>query len=321
MTNLVRFPGLGLEFLIDRVVFSIGDFHVYWYGLLIASGMMLAIAFAMSKAKTFGLDPDRMIDVILVGMVMSVVCARAYYVAFAPFEYESFAQMINLRDGGLAIYGSVIGAFVFGGLACKWRKVPLFAMCDVAAMGFLIGQAIGRWGNFMNQEAFGGNTTLPWGMISERTTAYLTSVQASLAAQGITVDPALPVHPTFLYESLWCAAGFLFLLWYHKRRKFDGEILLLYVIWYGAGRAVIEGLRTDSLYIGPFRMSQLLAAVSLLAAAALLFWLRARWKKAPWPLAVQKLEAEQAAAALLKEEEGESGAQQPAAPVEENNEG
>lgn len=295
LTNLVRFPGLGLEFNVSRVAFSIGGFQFYWYGLLIAGGLLLAALFALSRAKDFGLDDDRMVDVILIGTVASVICARAYYVAFAPFQYESFWDMINIRDGGVAIYGAVIGAFVFGGLACKWRKIPVLAMFDVTAMGFLIGQTIGRWGNFVNQEAFGTNTTLPWGMISENTTAYLASVQASLAAQGITADPFMPVHPTFLYESIWCLIGFLGLLLYYKRRKFDGEILLLYVAWYGAGRAWIEGLRTDSLYIGTFRMSQLLAIASSAAAIILLLLLYKKYKRTPAVRAVDKMRAEQAA--------------------------
>ncbi|MCI6639766.1 MAG: prolipoprotein diacylglyceryl transferase [Pygmaiobacter massiliensis] len=298
MTNLVRFPALGLEFELNRVAFSIGDFNFYWYGLLIAMGLLLAMAFAMRQAKDFGIDPDRMVDVIFIGVVAAIVCARAYYVAFAPFEYESIAQMINLRDGGLAIYGGVIGAFVFGGLACRWRKVPMFAMFDLTSMGFLIGQAIGRWGNFFNQEAFGTNTSMPWGMISESTTRYLTSVQQSLAEQGVTVDPNMPVHPTFLYESIWCLIGFFVLYKFKNRRQFDGELALMYAIWYGAGRAVIEGLRTDSLYIGntPLRMSQLLAIVSMVAAAITLAQLRKRFKRKPVELAVDRV------ARLQKEE-------------------
>ena len=159
-----------------------------------------------------------------------------------------------------------------------------FLLFDLASMGFLIGQCIGRWGNFVNQEAFGTNTTLPWGMISENTTAYLSSVQATLAAQGITVDPNLPVHPTFLYESLWCLVGFLLLAAYEKHRRFHGEVMLMYVMWYGLGRFFIEGLRTDSLMVGPFRISQVVAAASTLAALAL--WLVLRKKYAGVPLMV-----------------------------------
>ncbi|MEG0803945.1 MAG: prolipoprotein diacylglyceryl transferase, partial [Pygmaiobacter sp.] len=228
MVNLVQFPALGLEFTVNRVAFSIGGFDFYWYGLLIASGLLLGALFALSQAKHFGINEDRMLDVIMVGTIGSIVCARAYYVIFAPFEYA-----INIRDGGIAIYGAIIGAFFFGWLACKWRKVPSLPMFDLASMGFLIGQTIGRWGNFVNQEAFGTNTTAPWGMLSAQTGAYLATVQQSLAAEGVIVNPAMPVHPTFLYESLWCLAGFVMLFLYRKHRKFDGEILLFYVMWYG----------------------------------------------------------------------------------------
>lgn len=280
MINFVEFPKLGLGFNVNRVAFSIGSFNVYWYGVLIGIGMLLALLFAFSKAKEFGINEDRMIDVILLTTVCAVICARAYYVAFAPFKYESIWDMINFRDGGIAIYGAVIGAFFFGFFICKWRKVPVLPMFDLASMGFLIGQCIGRWGNFVNQEAFGTNTNMPWGMYSESTQSYLAATQATLAAQGITVNPNMPVHPTFLYESLWCLLGFLLLFAYHKRRRFNGEIMLFYVMWYGAGRFVIEGLRTDSLMTNFFnlRTSQLVAAVSVLAAFAI--WAIARKKGA-----------------------------------------
>ena len=236
MTNLVQFPGLGISLEVNRVAFSIGGFNIYWYGILIGTGMLLALLWAFRIAPKIGIDVDRMIDVIFIGAVMAIVCARAYYVAMAPFEYDSVWQMLDIRDGGIAIYGAVLGAFVFGGLACRWRKVPLLPMFDLTAVGFLIGQAVGRWGNFVNQEAFGTNTDAPWGMISERTTSYLAGVQQELAAQGITVDPLAPVHPTFLYESLWCLVGFIALALYFKHRRFNGEVLLLYVFWYGLGR-------------------------------------------------------------------------------------
>ena len=262
MTNHVEFPGLGLSFTLNRVAFTLFGMPVYWYGILIASGLLLALLFAFWKARSYGIDADRMVDVIFGATVCAIIGGRAYYVATAPFEYESFAQMLDIRLGGVGIYGAIIAAFVSGWLLCKWRKVPVLPMFDLASMGFLIGQCIGRWGNFVNQEAFGTNTTLPWGMISENTTAYLSSVQATLAAQGITVDPNLPVHPTFLYESLWCLVGFLLLAAYEKHRRFHGEVMLMYVMWYGLGRFFIEGLRTDSLMVGPFRISQVVAAAS-----------------------------------------------------------
>lgn len=267
----VQFPALGWEFTINRVALSIGGFNIYWYGVIIATGMLLALLFAFRTAADFGIDSDRLVDVVAVGTVMAIVCARIYYVAMAPFEYQSIWEMIDIRQGGIAIYGAVIGAFIFGGLAAKWRKVPLLPLFDLASMGFLIGQGIGRWGNFVNQEAFGTNTTLPWGMYSEGTEAYLKSMQVTLKA-GVTVDPALPVHPTFLYESIWCLVGFAMLAALIKHRKFNGQIFLSYAVWYGLGRSWIEGLRTDSLLIGGtgLRASQLFAIVTVLVSLVLL---------------------------------------------------
>lgn len=271
MVYHVQFPGLGWEFTIDRVALSVGGFNIYWYGVIIAVGMLLALLYAFRHAVDFGIDADRLVDVVAIGTVMAIVCARIYYVAMAPFQYQSFWEMVDIRLGGIAIYGAVIGAFVFGGLAAKWRKVPLLPLFDLVALGFLIGQGVGRWGNFVNQEAFGTNTTLPWGMYSEGTEAYLRSVQVTLSA-GVTIDPTLPVHPTFFYESLWCLIGFVVLALYVKRRRFHGQIFLLYVIWYGLGRSWIEGLRTDSLLITgtDLRASQVVAFATAFAAFLLL---------------------------------------------------
>lgn len=267
----VQFPGLGLALTVNRVALSIGGFNIYWYGVIIAAGMMLALLYAFRNAVDFGIDSDRLVDVVAIGTVMAIVCARIYYVAMAPFEYNSIWEMIDIRLGGIAIYGAVIGAFVFGGLAAKWRKIPLLPLFDLVSLGFLIGQGIGRWGNFVNQEAFGTNTNLPWGMYSEGTEAYLKSVQVTLPA-GMTVDPTAPVHPTFLYESIWCLLGFVMLACLVKRRKFNGQIFLSYIIWYGLGRSWIEGLRTDSLLIGNtgLRASQLVAMGSVIVAAVLM---------------------------------------------------
>lgn len=267
----VQFPGLGLEFTINRVALSIGGFNIYWYGVIIAAGMVLAMLFAFRNADDFGINSDRLIDVILVGAVMAIVCARIYYIVFAPFKYESIWQMIDIRQGGIAIYGAVIGAFVFGGLMAKIRRIPILPLFDLVGICFLIGQGVGRWGNFVNQEAFGSNTTLPWGMYSEGTYNYLLSVQATLAAEGVTVNPTQPVHPTFLYESIWCLVGFVLLASHIKKRRFNGELFLLYIIWYGLGRYWIEGLRTDSLMITEtLRTSQLVALVSVAAAVVLM---------------------------------------------------
>ena len=160
---------LGTTFQIDPVAVSIGSFEVYWYGIIIATGFLAALIYGFRRAEDLGLSIDPMIDIIMIGTVGAVVGARAYYVLTTLDRYSSFAEMVDLRNGGLAIYGGIIGAFVCGGLACKWRKVNVLNMFDLAALAFPVGQAVGRFGNFMNQEAFGSNTTLPWGMYSNET--------------------------------------------------------------------------------------------------------------------------------------------------------
>ena len=199
----VQFPGLGLEFTINRVALSIGGFNIYWYGVIIAAGMVLAMLFAFRNADDFGINSDRLIDVILVGAVMAIVCARIYYIVFAPFKYESIWQMIDIRQGGIAIYGAVIGAFVFGGLMAKIRRIPILPLFDLVGICFLIGQGVGRWGNFVNCEAHGTETDLPWGM---------------------SINGAAPVHPTFFYESLWCILGFVLLYIFARKWQKHGKL-------------------------------------------------------------------------------------------------
>ena len=258
MTNLVQFPGLGLSFELSRVAFSIGDIDIYWYGICIAFGLCLALVFAFRRCTEFGIDADSMVDVILIGVVLGIASARLYYVAMAPYNYDTIWDVLAVRDGGLAIYGGIIGAFVFGGLACKWRGVPVLPMFDLAGMGFLIGQGCGRWGNFFNQEAFGCNTTLPWGMFSEATEDYLMGI--------------------------WCFVGLALLAAYIKKRKFNGDIALRYLVWYGAGRFWIEALRTDSLLLVPslgLRASQLVAAAAVVGGVALEIFLTRKYKSKP----------------------------------------
>lgn len=292
MVNHVSFPSLGLEMEINRVAFTVFGVPIYWYGVCIALGLLLGMLYAFRYAKSYGIDADRMVDVIFVSTIAAIIGGRAYYVATAPFEFQSVWEMIDIRLGGVAIYGGVIGAFLMGALMCRLRKVPMLPMFDLAAQGFLIGQCIGRWGNFFNQEAFGGNTTLPWGMISENTQQYLQSVQQTLAAQGMTVDPSMPVHPTFLYESIWCGLGFLLLWRYSKHRRFHGEMTLLYVMWYGFERFFVEGLRTDSLMVGNVRISQAVAALSVVA--ALVAWVVLRRKYRGVPLVIPALPGQEA---------------------------
>ena len=309
LTNLVQFPGLGLSFELNRVAFSIGRFNVYWYGVCIAFGICLALVFAFRHSVEFGVDADSMVDVILIGIVLGIASARAYYVAMAPFKYESIWEMIAIRDGGLAIYGGIIGGFLFGGLACKWRGVPVLPMFDLTAMGFLLGQCCGRWGNFFNQEAFGCNTTLPWGMYSEATRDYLMGSTVT-AQSGVTIDPNLPVHPTFLYESIWCLVGFILLFRYIKKRKFNGDIALRYMIWYGAGRFWIEALRTDSLMLVPsigLRVSQLIAGIAVAAGVAAEIYFTRKAEDKPLMVKLALTADNKAALDKLRKERGAIG--------------
>ena len=257
--NTVSFPGLGLDFEVNRVAFSIGDLPVYWYGILIALGFILAILYVSRRAREFGVDADRMLDVILGGAIGGIVGARAYYVILQWDYYgQNLSQIFNTRSGGMAIYGGLIGGVLIGLLMCKIRRVKFLPALDLVVGGFLIGQGIGRWGNFVNIEAFGANTSLPWGMSSSVITDYLTQHEAELEAIGMDIDP------------------------YTRRRTFDGELTLLYMMWYGAGRAVIEGLRTDSLMIPgtSLRASQVLAAAMAVVAAIIWIVKTSKVKKA-----------------------------------------
>lgn len=265
MTYNVTFPHLGLEFNINPVAFSIGSFHVYWYGIIIAAGFLLALIYASFSCKKMNIDINRLFDVVIVGLIAGVIFARLFYVVFYPGDkyWKNPLEIFQIHDGGLAIYGGIIGAVVFGSLMAKLRKLKVTAVLDIAALGFLIGQCVGRWGNFINQEAFGSATELPWGMHSENTAAVVDG----------------NVHPCFLYESLLCLLGFVLLHFFTRRfRRYDGQTFLLYIVWYGACRFFIEGLRTDSLIIPGtgLRVSQVIAAACVVAGIILLVLFRHR---------------------------------------------
>ena len=277
--EVVQFPKLGLEFNVSRVAFSIGGFDIYWYGLLIGAGLLLAMLFALKKSKEFGLDQNKFIDVIIVGIIGGVIGARLYYVAFSPRDdFSTLRSILDIRNGGMGFYGAVIGGVLFAVIMAKIRKVKILPVMDLVGIGFLLGQGIGRWGNFANQEAFGTNTDLPWGMHSEAIQRYIYMHSEELAERGIRVFQYSPVHPTFLYESLWCILGFILLTAYIKHRKFDGEIFLMFLFWNGFLRMFIEGLRLDSLYIGNVRVSQLLAALMAFGALAAIILIRNKIK-------------------------------------------
>lgn len=264
--NTIKFPKLGLEFAIDKVAFTIFNIPIFWYGIIIAVGFSLAVVLGLRNSKNYGIKSDDVIDLIFWAAPAGIICARLYYVVFNWHEFDgNLIKIINIRTGGLAIYGGLIGAVTAGYIFARVKKINFLSLIDLAAPYFVMAQAIGRWGNFVNQEAFGTNTSLPWGMHSEEIERYLRTLGDS------TIDPLMPVHPTFLYESLWNFGIFFFLVWYRKRYKVRGELFSLYMLLYGVGRAWIEGLRTDSLYIGAFRVSQLLAIAFALVFAVLIF--------------------------------------------------
>ena len=229
-----------------------------------------------------------MVDVLIYGTIFAIIGARLYYV-FSKWDYYGahLSEIPQIWEGGLAIYGGIIGGLVAAYFVCKIRKMNYWNLLDIATMSLLIGQGIGRWGNFTNQEAFGVNTDLPWGMWSEKVAEDITRNQALYAEKGFSVDPNLPVHPTFLYESIWCLLGFFVLyLICCKARKFSGQVALCYGIWYGIERTVVEGLRTDSLYIAgtTIRVSQALSAALVVVCTALLIVLLIKNKKNPKPI-------------------------------------
>ncbi len=268
--NTIEFPKLGITFHINPTAFSIGNLTIQWYGLLIGLGLVLACLYCMPKMKRFGIDPDRAVDAVIGGLLGGIVGARLYYVIFNWSEYkDDIKSVFYIRQGGLAIYGGILGAVLVGLIVCKIRKVKMLPMLDISCLGFLIGQGIGRWGNFVNQEAFGTRTDSFLGMTGGRIQEYIIENSTRLGG-ALTPDSTgqlvenlelYPVHPCFLYESLWCILGFFILSAFSKRRKFDGQILLMYMSWYGFERFFVEGLRTDSLMLGSLRVSQALSAL------------------------------------------------------------
>lgn len=263
----------GIHLKLSPIAFSIpigsGHWDIYWYGIIIATGFLLALIYGLKNAPRYGLNSDRMLDVILVATPVAILSARTYYVIFDGEKLNGIGDFFGFGTSsgfaGLAIYGGVIGAFASGAVMCKIRKVKILDMFDVAATGFLIGQGIGRWGNFINQGAYGAFTGSSfWGMQSEKTVSEM--------GEGL-------VHPCFLYESIWCIAGFFILNHFSKKRRFSGEISLMYCVWYGFGRGFIELLRTDSLMIGNLKVSCLLSFLISIAAFSALAVLRNRYKE------------------------------------------
>ncbi len=295
MSSIV-FPGLGFQVNVKDIAFRIFGWPIHWYGIIIALGFLLAVAFCSRRANRYGVEQDDIMDLLIYAVPLCIIGARLYYVIFYLDLYRNadgslnFGRMVRIWDGGLAIYGGIIVAILVLLVFCKKRKLCFLAFADLGSFGMLIGQLVGRWGNFVNVEAYGGPTDLPWRM--------------GIFDDAVTgVYQYMEVHPTFLYESLWNLLGLLLLIFLvEKRRKFDGQIFLSYMAWYGLGRAWIEGLRTDSLYFFStgLRVSQVLAiAICVVATAVLVFQLfRPHGSQDLWP---NRLKAMKAAAAVEEE--------------------
>ena len=305
----ISFPGLfgDWEFNPDPIALHIGH-GIYWYGIILACAMLAGLFLCMKQAKRFGLTEDNVLDLVLWAVPSCILGSRIYYVIFYLDLYRNadgsldWGRIIAIWDGGLAIYGTVIAGVIVVLIFTKVKKLRFAAMTDLAAMGLLLGQIIGRWANFINREAFGGLTDLPWRM-----------------RLWVSASQYIEVHPTFLYESLWNLVGLLLMLFViTKGRRFDGENTWFYFLWYGLGRSWVEGLRTDSLYLfnwtfmgQPIRVSQALSMVMVVVAAVMLFYNIKIKKRTADGLLVNQLataEAEKAAVCANSEE---------AAPLEE----
>ena len=257
---MISFPGLGIgPFSIDPVAFRIFGLTVRWYGLLICIGMILAIAYIISRTKYEKIKTDDFIDIAIFTIIFGVVGARIYYVLFKLDNYivegdllATLKKMVAIWEGGIAIYGALIAGFLTVLIMCRIKKLRLAAVLDAVAPGVMIGQIIGRWGNFVNMEAFGTETDLPWRML--------------LSSDNIAH------HPTFFYESFWNLIGFVLIAIFYKKKKFHGNVFLFYMTWYGFGRMFIEGLRTDSLYVfnTDIRISQVVGFVTFAVGLVLL---------------------------------------------------
>ena len=262
----ISFPGLGIEINPPKGFILFDRLNIHFYGLIIAIGLILAAVYGLRRAKQFGLKSDDILDGVLWIVPVAILCARAYYVIFQWDMYKDDPiSVFYIWKGGLAIYGGVIGAALCIILFSKIKKISLGAVLDLVAVGVLIGQASSRWGNFFNREALGAETD------SSLRMGLMFNAAGTGASEMIHY-----FHPTFLYESEWNAVGFVALHFLSKKRQYDGQIALGYMAWYGLGRALIEGLRTDSLYWGPFRVSQLLAAVSCVVAVGVLVFMAFR---------------------------------------------
>ena len=301
MGKVLLFPGLGLELNLNPIMLSISDnLNIHWYGAIIAVGFLLAVVFCCRQSAQFGIKNDDIYDILIFAVPLAIIGARLYYVFFEFDNYyvkgdlgETLRRIVRIMDGGLAIYGGIIAAVITALIVCRVKKISFLAFADLGGMGLLIGQAAGRWGNFVNVEAFGGVTDVAWRMAGPDIANYLKrtgQVTADVYEQVST--GVLGVHPTFFYESMWNLIGLLLLvLVIKKHRKFDGQLFFSYIAWYGIGRFWIEGMRTDSLFIPgtSLRISQLIALVSAVVAIGVILYIIFVRKPGPEKLYVNKI--------------------------------
>ena len=272
----IWFPNLGIEIAhLDRVVFTVFGKNVYWYGIFIGLAVIIGVGMAMKEAKRTGQNPDMYVDFIIYALIFAIIGARLYYVIFSWDYYSAHPEKIfATREGGLAIYGGIIGAVLTAIVYCKKKKVNFWLLGDTTAPCIAFGQMLGRWGNFFNREAFGGFTNGPLAMRLQVAQVRVGDISQQVMDHIMNFGGVdyIQVHPTFLYESLWNLCLFILLVTLRPKKKFDGQILGLYFLGYALGRVWIEGLRTDQLMIGPFAVSQLLSAVLIVASVAFLIW-------------------------------------------------
>lgn len=267
--NTIAFEKLGLEFSINRIAFTIGSVKIHWYALIILLGVILGFLYASHFAKKEKVETDTLYDVLLWGILSAIVMARIYYVVFNFSEYKDrLADVFKIWQGGIAIYGAIIGAVISTYIYARVKKLPFLQLFDIGAFGLIVGQAVGRWGNFVNQEAFGRNTDSIFAMTGNLIRKQLIRMQS----EGMAVNPDLGVHPTFFYESMWNLLGAVILGLCYRKKKHHGQIFFAYLTWYGIGRFFIEGLRTDSLYFFSFRISQVVAVLTVMLGIGMLIY-------------------------------------------------
>lgn len=290
MTNYISFPGIGIgEIKIDKIAFSMFGRDIAWYGIIITVGIILASLYVVNRGKYEGVSQDDILDFAIFVIPIAVIGARAYYVLTSLDQYDTFGEMIAIWNGGLAIYGAIIGGALTALVVCLIKKIKILKMFDMLSPAVMIGQMIGRWGNFVNAEAHGG----------------VTDIFIRMGIRGEFMSTPIYVHPTFLYESLWNLLGFLLINAYYKKKKYHGEIFFMYISWYGLGRFFIEGLRTDSLYVGPFRISQVIGLASFVVGAVFLVYFYFNKCRGAQPILAKKGAANAGSEEEISEKEGE----------------